>query len=463
MAHILVVDDDRSILKVLKMRLEAEGFAVSTATGSLEALDRVKAQAFDLGLVDLKLSQTSGIELMTALHRINPEMPVIILTAYGTIKSAVTAMSQGAHSYITKPFDYQELLLQIKGCMEKNRLFREVRRLKNLVKQRYGYDNIIGRSRKMGAVLAQINRTAATDSSIYIEGESGTGKELIAKTVHLASGRQKGPFVAVNCAAIPENLLESELFGYRKGAFTGADRHKQGLLSTARGGTFFLDEISEMPLSMQAKLLRVLQEKEVCPLGGGSVEKIDARFVATSNRNLEEAVKTGQFREDLFYRIHVIVIKLPPLRERAEDIPLLAQHFLKRYTKKTDKAIRGFSPAALQKMMRYSWPGNVRELENTIEGAVAMTTRDVISEGTILQHQPLKDCGLKPFKSAKGEFEKQYMVQLMAQTRGNISRAAELSGKYRADLYDLLKKYGLKAADFREGEGAPEAASRLKC
>jgi two-component system, NtrC family, response regulator GlrR len=268
--------------------------------------------------------------------------------------------------------------------------------------------------------------------------------------LHVASARKDGPLVAINCAAIPENLFESELFGHKKGAFTGAGQNKEGLLSQADGGTFFLDEISEMPLSMQAKLLRVLQEKEFYPLGGGAIRKVDARFIATSNRILEESVEKGEFREDLFYRIHVIVLKIPPLRERKEDIPLLAKFFFKKNMEKSEKRIKGFTPGALQKMMLYSWPGNVREIENAVEGAVAMTTQDIITEDLILKGRPFEDEGLKSFKSAKSDFEKLYLVQLMELTFGNISKASELSGKYRADLYDLLKRYNLDPADFRK-------------
>jgi two-component system response regulator GlrR len=450
MNKILVVDDDRNVLKVIRMRLEAEGFQIVTASNGEKAVAEAAAGTFDLALVDLKLAEEDGIQLMEALHQINAELPIIILTAYGTIQSAVEAMTKGAHSYITKPFDYRELLLQINNCLEKRRLSNEVKRLKNLVESNLGFENIIGKSEAMQDLLAQVAQAARTDSNVYIEGESGTGKELIARTLHVAGARKDGPLVAINCAAIPENLFESELFGHKKGAFTGAGQNKEGLLSQADGGTFFMDEISEMPLSMQAKLLRVLQEKEFYPLGGGAIRKVNARFIATSNRILEESVGKGEFREDLFYRIHVIVLKIPPLRERKEDIPLLAKFFFNKNMKKSKKKIKGFTPAALQKMMLYAWPGNVRELENAVEGAVAMTTQDIITEDLILKGRPFEDEGLKSFKSAKSDFEKFYLVQLMELTLGNISKASELSGKYRADLYDLLKRYNLDPADFRK-------------
>ena len=401
--------------------------------------------------MDLKLTKKDGIEVMEDLHQINPEMPIIILTAYGTIGSAVEAMKRGTYNYLTKPFDYHKLLLQIKNGLEKSRFSKEIKRLKNVVKERYGFENIIGKSEKMKRVLEQVTKAAESDSSVYIEGESGTGKELIAKTLHMASPRKDGPFVVINCAAIPETLLESELFVYKRGAFTGAVYSKKGLFAQAHKGTFFLDEISEMPLSMQVKLLRVLERKEFYPLGGNKVIKVDARIVAASNKSLEEEIKRGRFREDLFYRIHVIPIKLPPLRERKEDIPLLAKHFLNKFTKKIKKEIKGFSPLALQKLMLYHWPGNVRELENVIECAVAMVTEDIITEDLILQTQKLDKNNLRPLKKAKDDFEKNYLIQVMELTQGNVSQAAKIAGKYRADLYELLEKYGLNPTDFRKG------------
>lgn len=450
MANILVVDDDKNIIKVIKMRLEAEGYEVSTAMDAETALKLAAETSADMALVDLKLGKSDGIELMESIHRVHPTLPIIILTAHGTIDSAVEAMKKGAFSYITKPFDYPDLLQDIKNCLEKTMLSKEVERLRTLVKDRFGIDNIIGRSEKMRKVIEQVLQAAPSDANVYIEGESGTGKELIAKALHMASQRKNQRFVAINCAAIPETLLESELFGFEKGAFTGAVRSKKGLFAQAQGGTFFLDEISEMPLSMQAKLLRVIQEKEVTPVGGNLPLKVDVRLIASSNKNLEEAVRRGEFREDIFYRIHVVVINLPPLRERKEDLPLLCDFFLKKYSESNSKNIRGFTPAAIQKMLQHDWPGNVRELENTIEAAVAVSGSDVISEDLILQ---TRNIGVNPFiplKKAKEDFEKNYLLQLIEITGGNMSKAADLSGKYRADLYELFKKHDLKPSDFRK-------------
>lgn len=450
MEKILVVDDDPSILKVLRMRLEAQGYQVTTAIDAHGAIDLAQENMFDVALLDLKLNGKNGIELMEDLHQINPEMPVIILTAYGTIKSAVAAMKKRAYSYLTKPFDHEELLLQTQHCLERSRLTKEVKNLKKIVKERYGFENIITKSEKMEMVLDQVAKAAESDANVYIEGESGTGKELIARTLHLASLRKDGPFVAINCAAIPETLLESELFGYQKGAFTDAARNKKGLFLQANQGSFFLDEISEMVLSMQAKFLRVLQEKEFYPVGAQKTIKVDTRFIASSNRNLEAEVKKGTFREDLFYRIHVIVIQLPPLRRRKDDIPLLANYFLNKYARETQKDITGFTPSALQKLLLHDWPGNVRELENTVECAVALATQNIISETSILPDQDAAGGGLQSLKDAKENFEKNYLIQLIELTGGNVSQAAKLAGKYRADLYHLLKKYGIKAADYRK-------------
>jgi Transcriptional regulator containing PAS, AAA-type ATPase, and DNA-binding domains len=318
-----------------------------------------------------------------------------------------------------------------------------------MVGERYEFKNIIVKSEKMKEVLEQVARAAETDSNVFIQGESGTGKELIAKALHLASSRKDSPFLAINCAAIPETLLESELFGFTKGAFTGAVYAKKGLFAQANDGSMLLDEITETPLPMQTKLLRVIEEKEFHPLGSEKPIKVDVRIIAASNKNPEKEVLEGNFRSDLFFRLHVIPIHLPPLRERKEDIPLLVTHFLKKCSEEIKKEIKGISPAAIQKLLAYSWPGNVRELENTIEYAVAMTTRDVIDEELILQTKKGAETNLKSLKEAKKDFERNYIVNLLVLTEGNVSKAAELAGKYRADFYELLKKHNLNPSDFK--------------
>jgi two-component system response regulator GlrR len=450
MTNILVVDDDRSILKLIKMRLETENFQVLTAPNAQSALTLTRNGVFDVALVDLRLDGWDGIELMTDLHRISPEMPIIILTAHGTINNAVKAMKKGACGYLTKPFNFRDLVNQIKNCLKTGESAGVVRHLESKQREQQDTNTIVCNSQKMKKVLRKVERAAETDSVVYIHGESGTGKELIANKLYLAGPRQNGPFVALNCAAIPETLLESELFGYERGAFTGADNHKKGLLVHAQGGTFFLDEIAEISLAMQAKLLRVLEEKTVFPLGSNKPVKFDARILTATNKNLKEEIENGNFRKDLFYRIHVIVIDLPPLRERKEDLPELAGIFLTRYAAEMQKKIIGFSPEASQKMLSYDWPGNVRELKNTIEAAVALTDQNIITDDLILPAKKIDNSGIASLKAAKKDFEKNYLIELIGFTRGNISQAAKLAGKYRADLYELLKKYQLDPDDFRE-------------
>jgi two-component system, NtrC family, response regulator GlrR len=449
-SKLLVVDDDRNLLKIIAMRLESLGYEVTAVQSEDEARSAVSAEAFDLAVIDLQLVHQDGISLMEELHLTNSDMPAIILTAHGSIESAVEAIKRGAYTYLTKPFDARELALQVERALEKRRLTSEISRLKGLLTERYEFENVVARSEQMQRVLEVVSRIAINDSTVYINGESGTGKEVIARAVHLASGRKDKPFVAVNCAALPETLLESALFGHEKGAFTGAIRSSKGLFAQAHGGTIFLDEIGDMPLSIQAKFLRVLQERQFHPVGSERPLEVDVRVIVATNRKLEELVRGGEFREDLYYRIHVIPIELPPLRKRKDDIPLLAEVFLKKFSTRMKKKVKRLTPAALQRLMIHDWPGNVRELENTIEYAVAMTVQDVLTEDLIL---PTKAAGspdtVTPYKEAKEAFEKDYLVRLLELTRGNVSSAATLAGKYRADLYTLLKKHDLNPGKFK--------------
>ena len=450
---ILVVDDDRNLLELARMRLESASYEVSTALTEEQAVEAVKAEPVDLSIVDLQLVRQDGISLMQELHAINPEMPVIILTAYGTIESAVEAMKKGAYSYLTKPFESRELLFQLEKALENRRLNSEIKRLRGLLEERYGFNNIVAKSEKMRKVLELVSRSAKTDSTIYLHGESGTGKELIAKAVHLSSDRRDQVFVAINCAALPEPLLESELFGHEKGAFTGAIRKTPGLLTQANGGTFFLDEIGDMALSIQAKLLRVLEERKFYPVGAEKPVEVDIRLIVATNKDLDAEVKKGSFREDLFYRIHVIPIFLPPLRDRGEDIPPLVEHFIEKFNERTKKEIKGLAPQAMQRLMLYDWPGNVRELEHIIEYAVAMTQTDVITEDLILlRTKSSAEEPWRPLKQAKGAFEKNYLIRLLELSGGNVSQAARLAGKYRADFYDLMRKHGLSVDDFKKSK-----------
>lgn len=446
---ILVIDDDPNILEVLRARLEAEDYAITTAITAKEALEKAKEGSFNLVITDIRLSSTDGLELMEDLLLLNPDLPVIILTAYGSIEGAVTAIKKGAYSYLTKPFDPKDLLLQVKNALEKQRLTFQVKNLKTLVEEKYGFTNIIGRSQKMIKVFEQITQIARTDFTVCINGESGTGKELVAKAIHCHSLRQNAPFIAISCAALPETLLENELFGHEKGAFTGAHQSQRGLFALADKGTIFLDEICETPASLQVKLLRVLQEQEFKPVGSERTQKVNVRVIAATKKDLKKEVEEGRFREDLFYRIQVIPLNLPPLRERKEDIPLLAEHFLKMYSKKLNKRIEGITPEALQKMLLYDWQGNVRELENKIEYAVAMTSRSHIAPEDILLSAINQDLEIRTLDEAKEKFEKEYLRKLLATTKGNFQKAARLAKRQRSDLYYLMKKHHLKPSDFR--------------
>ncbi len=453
LGSLLVVDDDRNLLEVLKVRVESAGYEVIATWQEKQALEALKSKAFDLAIIDLQLENGSGISLMQELHLLSPNMPVIILTAHGTIESAVEAMKQGAYSYITKPFNARDLLLQIEKAMENRRLASEIRRLKDIIEEKYDFGNIIAKSEKMKGVLEIVSRIAHNDSTVYIQGESGTGKELIAKAIHLASDRKEKSFIALNCAAIPETLLESKLFGHEKGAFTGATQSARGSFSQAHKGTIFLDEIGDMSLTIQAKVLRVLQERQFYPVGSEKLVEVDVRVIVATNKDLEEEVKNGHFRNDLYYRIHVIPLHVPPLRERKEDIQPLVEHFIKKFNHQMKKEVKGLSPEAMKKLVLYDWPGNVRELENTIEYAMAMTRTDFLTEDYVLQSNAYATAEpFIPLREAKDAFEKSYLISLLEICKGNVSDASELAGKYRADFYSLLSKHHLNAADFRKGD-----------
>lgn len=448
--RILVIDDDRNLLEIVRIRLESENYEVVTALDGERAKEVARRKAFDLSVIDLQLEETDGITLMEELHLMNPDMPAIIFTGHGSIESAVEAMKKGAYSYLTKPFDHRELLLQIERALANRRLNEEVKRLRGLCENKYDFSNIVTKSKAMQEVIEKVLLIADTDSTIYISGESGTGKELVATAIHVASHRKDNPFIAINCAALPEPLLESELFGYEKGAFTGAVQNKMGLFAQAHGGTIFLDEIGDMPLTVQAKLLRVLQERQFYPVGSRGPVDVDVRVIVATNKDLEEEVREGKFREDLFYRIHVIPIHLPPLRDRKEDIPPLAGIFLRDLTKRMNKKIKGLTPDAMQRLMLYDWPGNVRELKNTMEYAVAMTRRDFVTEEVILRTKEDPNKPVKSLKEARAEFEKTYIRNLLKVTGGNVSRAADMARKYRADFYNLLRKHGITPGEFKK-------------
>ena len=441
--HILVVDDEEGLLHLVKMRLTAMGFAVTGCTSGRDAIAAAKNNRFDLVITDLRLGNEDGLDVTEELLRMQPGLPVIILTAHGSIPNAVEAMQRGAFGYLTKPFDDKELKAKIEEGLSPQRMRGEIQRLKSLVNELYGMENIVARSPAMQRLLQQVVQVADSDATILLFGETGTGKEVFARVIHSNSRRNKGPFIALNCAAIPEALFESELFGHVRGAFTSAHGAKRGLFQCANGGTLFLDEIGEMPLSMQVKLLRAVQEREVREVGSELSTKIDVRIIAATNKDLGEAVKNGSFRTDLYYRINVVPLFIPPLRDRRDDIPLLAQHFLTASAKRANKDLRGFTPAALNRLLTHPWPGNVRELENVIEKASVMTRQDMITPDLLPSMGTSLDAPLKPLTEAKEEFEKTYLKNVLQLTGGNISRAAQFAGRYRADFYKMLKKYGL--------------------
>ncbi|MBL8070983.1 MAG: sigma-54-dependent Fis family transcriptional regulator [Nitrospira sp.] len=448
--RILVVDDDEGLLHLLRMRLSALGFSVTPCTGGRDALTAARQETFDIAITDLRLRAEDGLALTEELMQIQPGLPVIILTAHGSIPNAVEAMQRGAFGYLTKPFDDKELKATLDKALIQLRMTREIQRLKSLVKELYGLENVIARSPAMQRLFQQVAQIADSDATILLTGETGTGKEVLARVLHANSRRSKGPFVALNCAAISETLFESELFGHIRGAFTNAVAAKRGLFQSANGGTLFLDEIAEMSLPMQVKLLRAVQEREVREVGAEYATKVDVRIIAATNKDLAESVKAGTFRHDLYYRVSVVPLALPPLRERKDDIPLLAQHFLKQSAKRSNKDVRGFTPAAMHRLMVYPWPGNVRELENAVEKAVVMSRQDMVLPEFLPTAGATSDIGLKPLTEAKEDFERTYLRNVLQMTGGNISRAAQFAGRYRADFYKMLKKYGLHPSMLKE-------------
>jgi len=453
-SRILLADDDKNILEVIKMRLELLGYKVVTASNPRDALKIFKDQngEIDLLLSDQKMDEMTGKELMEECLKIDPGLQTIIFTAYGTIDQAVEVVKAGAFSYVTKPINNEDLALKIEKAIEKRRLLGRVAYLEHLVERHFQFADMVGNSPQIKAVFKQIIQVAPIDSTITIYGESGTGKELVANAIHFHSRRCKGPFVAVNCAAIPETLLEDELFGHVKGAYTNAVSKKDGFFRQADKGTLFLDEVGEMGKAMQAKLLRVIETKEVKPVGSDYAQKIDARLIVATNRDLSKMVEDGCFREDLYYRIHVVPIYIPPLRERPDDVLLLMQHFFKKCGTQMGKDIKKIDGDVIEAFLAHTWPGNVRELKNVVEYLVAISTDSTISSSmlanTVLAGASPVSKKL-PLKDAKDQFIKKYLEDLFRITKGNISQAAKYAGYYRADFYKLFKKYDLDPDDYR--------------
>jgi DNA-binding NtrC family response regulator len=443
--RILVVDDESSQLELVGGFLKKRGFETVLAESGAKALERFRAEPVDLVLTDQKMPDMSGLELLKAIRAINPETAVIVITAYGTVETAVAAIKSGAADYVTKPVNLDELLYRIEQVRERRRLLSENRDLREALRRNHRIEGIIGEGGKMIEVLSLARRVAPSEATVLIRGESGTGKELIAKAIHDAGARASFPLIRVNCAALPETLLESELFGHERGAFTGAVSMRKGRFELADGGTLFLDEIGDLSLPLQAKLLRVLQEKEFERVGSSKPIRVNVRVLAATHRNLEALVKAGQFREDLYYRLNVVTIVLPPLRERREDLPLLMDHFLRVFSEKNGKAIRGFTSEAREVLLRYDYPGNVRELENIIERAVVLTRDDVIGRADLPLAQEIEEAKSEQasLPAAVEGVERRMIKEALARAGGVQTRAAEMLGLSERALRYKLKKYGL--------------------
>jgi two-component system NtrC family response regulator len=465
-ARILVVDDEEIIRLACQRVLTEEGYEVQSRPGGPEALRLLAEELFDVAIVDLKMPRMDGIEVLQAIKRDYPHIPVIMITGYATVESAVEAMKSGAFDYLPKPFTPDEVAVVVKKAVETRSLILENIYLRGEIQAKYGFENIIGTSKKMQEIYRLIAKVAPTNSTVLITGESGTGKELIARAIHYSSQRKERQFVPVDCAVLSENLLESELFGHVKGSFTGAVVTKPGLFEVADGGSLFLDEIGNISLAMQSKLLRFIQEREFTPVGGTKLKKVDVRLVAATNSDLQEKIKEGTFREDLFYRLNIVPISLPPLRERKEDIPLLAMHFLKKYCQEMGKNPKVFSQMAMEMLMGYPWPGNVRELENIVERAVVMTEEDAIlpqhlplpmqerSEGLTFAvpktNEELRELKRHLRDKAVEEAERLFVLDALSRNDWNVTRSAKDVGMLRPNFQALMRKHNIRSAEREE-------------
>jgi two-component system response regulator GlrR len=438
--RVLVVDDDADILRLITIRLGAGGYEVECAGGSDDALRAFDRRSPQLVITDLKMQGMDGLALFDALRQRQPGVPVIVLTAHGTIPDAVAATQRGVFGFLTKPFDGKLLLQQVANALAISAVRGELTDWRR---------DIVTRSRAMEAVLKQAQLIAAGDAAVLIGGASGTGKELLAQAIHRASNRAGAPFVAVNCGAIPENLLESELFGHRKGAFTGATQDRIGLFQSAHGGSLFLDEIGDMPLALQVKLLRVLQERQVRPVGANDSVAIDVRIISATHRDLEKEMAEGRFREDLYYRLNVVGLRLPALAERREDVGLLANHFLARIAGRYGKQVSAFAPEALEALATAPWPGNVRQLINVVEQAVALATAPVIPVSGVQYALRDEATALASLDEARRQFERDYLVRVLKISGGNVAQAARMAQRNRTEFYKLLERHGLSAADYK--------------
>jgi DNA-binding NtrC family response regulator len=462
--RILVVDDEMIVCESCQRILQEENYEVECVFSGQEAIERMKANPFDIVITDLKMPGIDGMEVLKSIREDYPDTVVIMITGFSTVETAVEAMKLGAFDYIPKPFTPDEVSIVVKKALEKRSLLLENIYLRQELREKYGFHNIVGKSKKMQEIYRIIGKVAMTDSTVLIYGQSGTGKELIARAVHFNSPRREKPFVPVDCAVLSENLLESELFGHIRGSFTGAVTTKPGLFEVADGGTLFLDEVGNISLAIQAKLLRVLQEREFTPVGGTKAKKVDIRLIAATNKDLEKMIHDETFREDLYYRLNIVPITLPLLKDRQEDIPLLASHFLKKYAEEMGKAIKGFTPEAMKRLMRYPWPGNVRELENVVERSVVMIDDEMVrpehlilprtqeKEEPVEVQAPHTSDELKEVKKhlrekAVEDVERAFVISALERNKWNVTRAAEEVGMLRPNFQALMKKYNLRVRE----------------
>lgn len=444
--RILLVDDDESLLGILSLRLKATGYQIATSESAENALAHLTTFRPHLVITDLRMGGMDGMSLSMLIHKRHSGLPIIILTAHGTIPEAVTAINSGVFSFLTKPFDSKVLLEHIEKALKWSGHTHTNSPEDAPATWR---EKIISHSPIMEELISQAALIASSETSAFIHGETGTGKEVLARAIHEASPRRNKPFIDINCCVIPEALLESELFGHSKGAFTGASQEKQGLFQAANGGTLFLDEIGDMPPSLQGKLLRVLQEKQIRPLGATRTIPIDVRVLSASHRNLEEEIKNGNFREDLFYRLVVVTLEIPALSKRREDIPLLARHFLDKLTEQSTKKIIGFSLDAIKRLVSAPWPGNVRQLRNVVEHAVTLSTSPIISAALIQKAIRKEPEEITSFSGARNRFEREYLIKLLQMTHGNVSQSANIAKRNRTEFYKLLNRHKLDPALFR--------------
>ncbi|MDF2465032.1 MAG: glrR [Ramlibacter sp.] len=450
MGRILIVDDDAALLRLLSLRLSAEGHEVLEAASGEAALARLDHELPQLLITDLRMGGMDGLQLFEAVHRRHPLLPVLILTAHGTIPDAVKALQRGVFGYLAKPFEARGLMAEVnRGLAASQALGANIPLEGSDETGEAWRESMLTRSPRMQQLLVEARMVAQSDASVLIQGDSGTGKELLARAIHAASARARANFVGVNCGAIPEHLVESELFGHVKGAFTGAVRDRPGLFVEAQRGTIFLDEIAELPLSMQVKLLRVLQERELRPVGGERALKLDVRVICASHRKLEDEVAAGRFREDLFYRLNVVCLALPPLGARREDIALLAQHFMATLSQRYGKPVNGFAPGAIELLMAAPWPGNVRQLHNVVEKCVVLATGPLLDSGLVQRALSNQAGEMLPFDEARRQFERDYLTQLLKLTAGNVSQAARLAQRNRTDFYALLGRHQLEPGAFK--------------